>query len=132
MEEENPTQPELIPCFLCGNPAELKQTKRHKPYFICEPCGVQAFIRGMKGIARLKELVRTGAFSGMADKATALINQMIRLKEKIAELQKRQGPFGFLIEDKELTAAQKALESEIRNIKRQLRSVNRVSPRINS
>ena len=114
----------MIPCFLCGNPAELKQSKNQKPYFICEGCGVQAFIRGAKGIKRLQEAMRSKTFNHMATKSTALINQMIRLKEKIEEIQKRQGPLSLLIEDKELSLAQKALEKEMDKIKSQLNQIS--------
>jgi|SRR5579872_2168660 len=49
---------EKIPCFLCGNDLQVRTDKNEKLYFICNECGVQAFIRRALGIKRLKNLVR--------------------------------------------------------------------------
>jgi len=46
---------EKIPCFLCGNQIEVKNTIKGKPYFICDLCGLQTFIRRARGIEKLKE-----------------------------------------------------------------------------
>src|SRR5206468_3161659 len=35
-----------IPCFLCSQEIRQRKDKNQKPYFICDPCGVQIFIRG--------------------------------------------------------------------------------------
>ncbi len=48
----------VIECFLCGRELPVKLAKTGKPYFICDPCGVQAFVRRQEGIARLVEKVR--------------------------------------------------------------------------
>ena len=47
-----------IPCFLCGLDLAIRTDKNAKRYFICNPCGVQAFIRTEKGITRLDNLLR--------------------------------------------------------------------------
>jgi len=47
---------EKIPCFLCGYSIEVKNTVKGKPYFICDPCGLQAFIRITKGPGHHKPL----------------------------------------------------------------------------
>ena len=46
----------MFPCFLCGELLEIKKTIKDKPYFICDPCGVQAFVRRAEGIGKLKGL----------------------------------------------------------------------------
>jgi ssDNA-binding Zn-finger/Zn-ribbon topoisomerase 1 len=33
-------------------------TKKDKPYFICDPCGVQVFIRGPAGVAEFNRLLK--------------------------------------------------------------------------
>src|SRR5438105_14604072 len=45
-----------IPCFLCGKTIESRIDKNHKPYFVCDPCGLQAFVRRKAGIERLEQL----------------------------------------------------------------------------
>ncbi len=49
--------PPLFPCCLCGEGLEVRQTKKGKPYMICDGCGMQMFVRIDPGIQRLEELV---------------------------------------------------------------------------
>ena len=48
----------LLPCPCCGTGLEQRTTKRFKPYFLCELCGVQLFVRKKYGIERLEEFFR--------------------------------------------------------------------------
>lgn len=48
---------QYIPCFLCGGKLRVKFTKNEKPYFICDPCGLQVFVRCKPGISKLKTLL---------------------------------------------------------------------------
>jgi chaperonin cofactor prefoldin len=49
-----------IPCFLCSQKLDQRSDKKHsKPYFICDACGVQIFVRGQQGIKNLAELIAT-------------------------------------------------------------------------
>ena len=46
-----------IPCFLCSEELRLRRDKHKKPYFVCDPCGVQIFVRGRRGIENLDQLI---------------------------------------------------------------------------
>jgi hypothetical protein len=47
-----------IPCFLCSQKLEIRKDRKHsKPYFICDACGLQAFVRGEQGIKNLADLI---------------------------------------------------------------------------
>jgi ribonuclease HI/DNA-directed RNA polymerase subunit RPC12/RpoP len=35
----------VLPCFLCGRMLEKRTSKALKPYFVCDVCGMQIFIR---------------------------------------------------------------------------------------
>jgi chaperonin cofactor prefoldin len=48
-----------IPCFLCSQELGQRKDKNQKPYFVCDPCGVQIFIRGRQGIKNLSQLIET-------------------------------------------------------------------------
>jgi DNA-directed RNA polymerase subunit RPC12/RpoP len=48
-----------ILCFLCVQELTQRTDKNRKPYFICDPCGVQIFIRGRQGIKNLSQLIET-------------------------------------------------------------------------
>ena len=44
-------------CFLCGQQLPVKTDKNQKLYFICNPCGLQAFVRGAQGRKNLETLI---------------------------------------------------------------------------
>jgi hypothetical protein len=46
-----------IPCFLCSHELRQRRDKNEKPYFICDPCGMQIFVRGRQGIENLSQLI---------------------------------------------------------------------------
>ncbi len=46
-----------FPCTVCLRPFEVRQSKKSKPYVICEPCGVQMFVRLGEGIQAFSKLV---------------------------------------------------------------------------
>jgi hypothetical protein len=54
---------ETIPCALCGRSLDKRADKNNKPYFVCESCGTQYFIRGTAGRERLSALLEVGEFS---------------------------------------------------------------------
>jgi len=47
----------MFPCPVCTQPREVRVTKKDKPYVICDPCGVQLFVRGPGGIEEFKRLL---------------------------------------------------------------------------
>jgi len=51
----------VIPCFLCSQELEQRKDKHAKPYFVCDPCGMQIFVRGRQGIKNLGELTGSTA-----------------------------------------------------------------------
>lgn len=106
----------------------IKRTKRDKPYFLCDPCGVQAFIRRKKGIRLLKTLAtylgdspiaypkgRGGAFTVLG-----LVNRLAQLKAKHQEIEDKQGWFDT---DEGLELATNALENEIQQVEGQLETI---------
>jgi hypothetical protein len=49
-----------LPCPLCGEGLPILISKRNKPYCTCNSCGIQIFVRGKAGIARLRQLALAG------------------------------------------------------------------------
>jgi len=49
---------QFLPCFLCGRKLEKRTSKRQKPYFVCDSCGVQLFVRRKQGIEKLDQYFR--------------------------------------------------------------------------
>ena len=117
-------EPDLFPCFLCGELVEIKYSKRDKPYFICDPCGVQAFIRRDKGIKRLKKLTGDKVIYNLKFKSTANqvlngINQLEQLRAKLGEIEGKARLTDFN-PVKERLKAGKAIQGEIKRLERTL------------
>ncbi|MBI3663401.1 MAG: hypothetical protein HY234_10175 [Acidobacteria bacterium] len=51
---------QMFPCPVCGQPKEIRTTKKKKPYIVCDSCAIQMFVRGRAGIE---------AFQRLADRA---------------------------------------------------------------
>jgi len=47
----------MFPCPVCTEAREVRLTKKDKPYIVCDPCGVQVFVRGPFGIAAFNTLL---------------------------------------------------------------------------
>jgi transcription elongation factor Elf1 len=48
---------QMFPCPVCTGPRAVRATKKDKPYLICDPCGVQVFVRGPAGVAEFNRLL---------------------------------------------------------------------------
>src|ERR1700730_4642136 len=47
----------MFPCPVCAGAREVRLSKKDKPYIVCDPCGIQIFVRGPAGIAEFNRLV---------------------------------------------------------------------------
>jgi len=51
----------LFPCPVCTNPLQVRESKKKKPYLVCDSCGIQIFVRGRAGIDAFNKLVEVAA-----------------------------------------------------------------------
>jgi hypothetical protein len=108
----------VIPCFLCGMDLPIRTDKNKKRYFICDHCGVQAFIRKEAGLLRLEELLRslrTQDFEFAKHKDSflqicAVLNEISDLKSQINKLERQKG---FFSPDADKVRALKALKARV-------------------
>lgn len=56
-----------VACPLCGEPVPVRVDRKGKPYFTCNECGLQAFVRRDQGIDVLAEMVDEGEELGRAN-----------------------------------------------------------------
>jgi len=47
-----------FPCPICVGALEVRESKKDKPYVVCDACGVQMFVRNETGIRRLEQLIQ--------------------------------------------------------------------------
>ena len=108
----------VIPCFLCGADLSIRTDKNKKRYFICDQCGVQAFVRKQDGISRLEELLqslRTRDFEFAKHKDSffqicAVLNEIKDLKGQIKKLEAQRG---FFSTDRDRERAINALSARV-------------------
>ena len=86
-----------FPCPLCKAGLPIRASKRDKPYCTCNSCGVQIFVRGKAGIARLHEMASTGILVSGIDESVApainLYKRLQRLKLQKRDLEAKAGIF---------------------------------------
>jgi hypothetical protein len=115
----------FLPCFLCGAKLERRTDKNHKPYFVCNPCGIQLFIRREHGIGLLDKLLRDVAkneipFKQRADEVyqiQALLTEITGVKQQIERLESQ---ITFLFRDEDKVRACNLLKTKLENLFKEL------------
>jgi DNA-directed RNA polymerase subunit RPC12/RpoP len=107
-----------IPCILCSKELQLRRDKHRKPYFICDSCGVQLFVRGRQGIENLAQLIKTlrerdfpfREHAGVLHEIQAVLTEL-RGVEK--EIEKLDSTFDVFASDRHKKRARKSLDARI-------------------
>ncbi len=115
----------FLPCFLCGASLDKRTDKNRKPYFICNPCGIQLFVRRPHGIDLLEQLLRDAArneipFKQRAEqvyKIQALLTEIDGVKKQIERLQSQMK---FLFRDEDKVRACNLLKTKLENLFKEL------------
>lgn len=109
-----------FPCPICGTTLGLRVAQTGKPYCHCDACGIQLFFRGKVGIQKLEKLLATETLASGKARATVVYNRLQQLKAQKARLQDQRNP---LFPDPDLDRAIAKTESEIRRVRKELRSL---------
>jgi hypothetical protein len=119
-----------FPCPLCGAGLPIRTSKRAKPYCTCNLCGVQIFVRGKAGIARLYEMASSGILiSGKKESASHginLLNRLEQLKLQKADLKWKRG---IIFEDENVENAIRIVDVEIEKVEGELAKAARKAER---
>jgi len=115
----------FLPCFLCGASLDKRTDKNLKPYFICNPCGIQLFVRRPHGINLLDKLLRDASkhsipFKQRADevyKIQALLTEIDGVKKQI---ERQQSQIKFLFRDEDHVRACNLLKTKLENLFKEL------------
>jgi hypothetical protein len=119
----------ILPCFLCGKELDLRTDKNKKKYAICDPCGMQVFIRRAQGIENLDRLVRELKRHAIPLRIHAQTLFQIRaILEELcgveSELQKLEDSISiFSKTSKEKNAARKLLKQRMRTLLAELERI---------
>ena len=110
-----------FPCPLCGVGLPILPSKRKKPYFTCNACGVQVFVRGKTGISKLRQMANAGILvAGRKDspmRGIVLYNRLEQLKLQKNDLEWKQGIF---LKDQNVENAIQIVDAEIKKIEGEL------------
>jgi len=119
-----------MPCFLCGKTLKVKKTKTNKPYFICEICGLQAFVRYKAGIRKFQTLLvaleeggeKFLSLNKSSFEVLSLVSRLNELKEKLDKVNQNKSLSDYFLSDTESVLAEKALEKEIKAVRNVLKN----------
>ena len=111
----------FLPCLLCGNKLEKRLSKRSKPYFHCDGCGVQLFVRRKEGIERLEKLLRASEQNALYFEQSAhRVFQVQALLSEIdstkAQIRKVEGEIGIIFQDEDKIRARNSLKIRLDNL----------------
>ena len=110
-----------IPCVLCGRKLEKRTDKNQKPYFVCDPCGIQMFVRRKQGIELLEKLMRAFqrkeiTFQQHVNSVAEIQGILVEIAGVKKEIEKLDGQIGVFFPDKDKLAAQNALKSRLKGL----------------
>jgi DNA-directed RNA polymerase subunit RPC12/RpoP len=113
-----------FPCPLCGAGLPIRASKRRKPYFTCNDCGVQIFVRGKAGIARLNEMAQAGVLIAATKESAShginLLNRLEQLKLQKHELERKHG---IVFKDENVGNALRLVDAEIEKVEGELAKI---------
>lgn len=106
--------PEKYPCPICGEMKKIGISKKDKPYYFCDLCGVQVFIRGRIGINKLSEINASGVLDrlGTNNSATDAL-KVIQLENKISFIKLKIEEFNQKSWDSELSKREEIIKDDL-------------------
>jgi len=111
----------FLPCLLCGNKLEKRTDKNGKPYFVCDPCGIQLFVRRKQGIGLLEEVFRNIRRAAIPFRVHAKnLHEIRALIKEIGEVKTEINKIGFFFLSDEETRIRNALKTRLDNLLSQL------------
>jgi DNA-directed RNA polymerase subunit RPC12/RpoP len=124
----------FVPCTLCGSKLEKRTSKNNKPYFVCDPCGIQLFVRRKEGIERLDALMRAAKknlipFEQHAHRlfeVQAILEDIQGTKSQIEKLERENGIF---FPDQDKTRACNSLKTRLETLHEELEKLAEKSTR---
>jgi hypothetical protein len=111
----------FLPCILCGKNQDQRIDKNNKPYFVCDPCGTQFFIRRKQGIEKLEQLFRefTKRDFVLSRNAQSLYEVQAILREIAGlklEIDKLDGQIGIIFVDEDKVRTRDLLKKRVQGL----------------
>jgi len=115
----------FLPCFLCGCKLEKRTSKNKKPYFVCDSCGIQFFVRRKAGIERLEVLIRAAEknaipFRQHAHTLFEIQSILAAIRGTKLEIAKLESEIGIFFPDEDKVRACKSLKTRVETLHAEL------------
>lgn len=109
---------QFLPCLLCGDKLEKRTDKNDKPYFVCDPCGVQFFVRRKLGMERLENLLRASEQNAIpmahaAQRVFEVQAQLTEMDATKAQIKSLDDEIGLFFPDDDKIRARNALKTKL-------------------
>jgi hypothetical protein len=119
----------VLPCLLCGDGLKQRTDKNGKPYFVCDPCGMQMFIRRKKGHENLTLLFEALRKTGLPIRQHAVVLYKIRaILQEIdgveCEIKKLNGALKVFSKNKVRKRTQELLRKRIETLLLELKQIS--------
>ena len=101
-------------CPTCKRLRAVGLTKRQKPYFTCNDCGVQVFFRGKEGIRRFRAMLGHAELDGNVRELPPLLEYAAFLRKRQRQI-RREKP--IIEKDQSLEIEEELVESEIERVR---------------
>ena len=101
-------------CPTCKKLRPVGLTKKQKPYFTCNDCGVQLFIRGKEGIRRFRKMLGHAVLAENGQELSPLLEYAAFLRKRLRQIHREKPILG---KDQSLEIEGKIVESEIERIR---------------
>jgi hypothetical protein len=114
-----------LPCFLCGASLDKRTDKNLKPYFVCNPCGIQLFVRRPHGIKLLDKFLRDAAkhelpFKQRAEQVYQIQSLLTEINGVKGQIKRLESQIGFLFGDADKIRACNLLKTKLENLFKEL------------
>jgi DNA-directed RNA polymerase subunit RPC12/RpoP len=111
----------ILPCFLCGKELDQRTDKNRHPYFVCDPCGMQIFVRRRQGIENLAQLIAALQAHDFPFRQHALVLHEIQavlteIRGLKKELKALEGVLNIFSEDEHKERTRELLNRRIDNL----------------
>ena len=123
-----------LPCFLCGQKLEKRVSKNDKPYFVCDSCGIQFFVRRKDGIERLDALMRAAEknsipFRAHAQRLSEIQAILKDMRGTKAEIEQLENEIGIIFPDKDKIRACNSLKTRLETLQVELEELVKTKTR---
>ena len=123
-----------LPCFLCGRRLEKRVSKSDKPYFVCDSCGIQFFVRRKDGIERLEALMRAAEknsipFRAHAQRLSEIQAILKDMRGTKAEIEQLENEIGIIFPDKDKIRACNSLKTRLETLQVELEELVKTKTR---